>query len=204
MEQPPHTGAGPETTGTDQQEGHEGLREERPWIYVASLSDYNAGILHGSWIDADQEPEELQAEVNEMLARSPSGHAEEFAVHDFELFGDYHVDEYDSLNWISTIASGITEHGPAFAAWAARCDRDGESLERFEDAYRGDWPSIEEYAESLLDDLGCLHELDDAVPEVLRAYVDVDIAGFARDLELGGDITSVDHASGVWIFDGTL
>ena len=25
-----------------------------PRIYVASLSDYNAGRLHGEWIDADQ------------------------------------------------------------------------------------------------------------------------------------------------------
>lgn len=204
MEQQSHKGAGPETTGNNQQEEREGLREERPRIYVASLSDYNAGVLHGTWIDADQEPDELQAAVSEMLARSPSGHAEEFAVHDFELFGDYHVDEYDSLDWISTIASGITEHGPAFAAWAARCDHEDESLERFEDAYRGDWPSVAEYAEDMLDDLGYLSELDNAVPEGLRPYVGVDIADFARDLELGGDITSVDHPSGVWIFDGGL
>jgi antirestriction protein len=65
---------------------------------VASLSDYNAGILHGEWIDADQTADELHTAVRELLERSPSDlGAEEFAIHDYEGFGHYQPDEYDSL-----------------------------------------------------------------------------------------------------------
>ena len=67
MELPPQVGAGPEATGNENNEEHEQLRLDRPRIYVASLSDYNAGILHGDWINATDEPDELQAVVNEML-----------------------------------------------------------------------------------------------------------------------------------------
>lgn len=201
MEREP-MGAGPETTGNQEQEQREALREDRPRIYVASLADYNAGILHGEWIDATDDVDAMQDEINDMLAGSPSGSPEEFAIHDYNNFGTYRVDEYDSLDWIAKIARGINEHGPAFAAWAEHCDHDEDTLDQFEDAYLGDWSSVEEYAENLLDDTGILTELDNAVPDALRPYVDVDIEGFARDLELARDVTSVEHPGGVWIFDG--
>lgn len=171
---------------------------------MASLSDYNTGILHGSWIDADQDLEGLEEAVTDMLARSPTPGAEEFAVHDFEGFGDYRVEEYESLDWINRIASGIAEHGPAYGAWAERCGHNEDELGRFDEAYLGQWSSVEKYAEELLDDLGYLSAVDEAVPDMLRPYVQVDIEGFARDLELSGDLTVVEHSFGVWLFEGRL
>ena len=46
-------------------------------IYVASLSDYNAGILHGTWIDFDQltDLDDLRAAIATMLATSPTAKA---------------------------------------------------------------------------------------------------------------------------------
>ena len=41
-----------------------------PRIYVASLSDYNAGNLHGVWIDADQDEDAIQEEIAAMLRES--------------------------------------------------------------------------------------------------------------------------------------
>jgi len=199
MDLPPTTGAGPDSTGN-----HETAEREPsdvPRIYVASLSDYVAGILHGEWIDATQEPEELNEAVQGMLRRSPSGHAEEFAIHDFEHFSHYQPEEYDSLDWISRIARGMGEHGPAFSAWATHCDRDDETIERFDEAYLGDWRSLADYAEEILDDLGYL-DLSDRVPDAINPYVRVDVDGFARDLVLSGDITVVEHDHGIWIFDG--
>ena len=88
-------------------------------IYVASLSDYNDGRLHGAWIDADGDPDDLAAEVQAMLARSPmrreAGGAEEWAIHDYEGFGPVRLGEYEDLATISMIGQGIAEHGPAFA-----------------------------------------------------------------------------------------
>ena len=42
-----------------------------PRIYVACLAAYNAGTLHGAWIDADQSAEAIWAEIRAMLATSP-------------------------------------------------------------------------------------------------------------------------------------
>ena len=203
MELPPQEGAGPESTGSNN-EAREKLHEAGPRIYVASLSDYNAGILHGDWIEADQEPDALSDAVQEMLDRSPTDGAEEFAIHDFEGFGHYGVSEYDSLDWISRVARGIAEHGPAFGAWADRCNQDEDELARFDDAYMGAWSSVEKYAEELLDDLGYLRAVDEAVPDMLQPYVRVDIAAFAHNLELSGDLTVAEHALGVWLFEGSM
>jgi hypothetical protein len=57
------------------------------------LSDYNAGILHGVWIDAVEDADELQEPIDRMLAASPTTRrygdvAEEWAIHDFEGFGN--------------------------------------------------------------------------------------------------------------------
>jgi antirestriction protein len=183
-------------------EDKEAAPDDRPRVYVASLADYNAGILHGAWIDATGEPDELHADVQAMLARSPTPGAEEFAIHDYEHFGPYRVGEYDRLDWVSRIARGIDEYGLAYAAWAEHAGHDEDALASFEDAYLGEWDSVEAYAEELLEDLGYLDQLDQNVPEILAPYVRVDIAAFAHDLELGGDITAIDHARGVWLFDG--
>lgn len=42
--------------------------DDRPRIYVACLAAYNNGILHGAWIDADQEPWAIWDAIRAMLA----------------------------------------------------------------------------------------------------------------------------------------
>lgn len=173
-----------------------------PRIYVASLSDYNDGRLHGTWLHADVEPDELADGINTMLARSPTPGAEEWAIHDHEGFVPLHLGEYEDLATVSQLGRGIAEHGAAFAHWAAICGTsDPDELARFDDVYLGHWNSVEAYAEELLDDLGIEELLEREVPEHLQAYVTVDVDGFARDLEYSGDITASDGDHGVYIFD---
>ena len=62
-------------------------RRTLPRIYVACLSSYNAGRLHGRWIDCDQTAEEIREEIRLMLEESPEPWAEEWAIHDYEGFG---------------------------------------------------------------------------------------------------------------------
>ena len=175
--------------------------EGPPRVYIASLSDYNAGRLYGKWIDAAVNEDDLHGAVESMLAVSPTPGAEEFAIHDYEGFGPLRLGEYESLETVSRVARGISEHGPTYAHWAALTGAsDAETLERFEDAYRGHWDSVEAYAESLLDDLGANSFIDEAVPEYLQPYVKLDIAGFARDLEYGGDITISEGDGGTYVF----
>lgn len=40
-------------------------QREQPRIYVASLSDYNSGNLHGRWIDAAQDAGDLHTAISE-------------------------------------------------------------------------------------------------------------------------------------------
>ena len=53
---------------------------DEPRAYASCLASYNAGVLHGRWISADQDPEDIQAEIDQMLAESPEPGAEEHAV----------------------------------------------------------------------------------------------------------------------------
>lgn len=176
-------------------------REDGPRIYVASLSDYNDGRLHGAWIEADVAPEEIERSIHEMLARSPSVGAEEFAIHDLEGFGPWRPGEYESIATVAVMARGIAEHGNAFGHWAAILDDVGpDDLAAFEDAYLGHWPTVEAYAEELVQEIGLFNE--DDVPDSVAGYLHFDYEGFARDLELSGDITTSEGDGGVYVFQG--
>jgi antirestriction protein len=178
-------------------------REAGPSVYVASLADYNAGRLHGQWLSANVGHEELEASVQLMLAASPTPGAEEFAIFDSEGFGPLRLEEYESLGTVTAIARGIAEHGPAFAHWAALVGTTNVAeRDNFDDVYRGHWLSVTAYAEDFLDCLGANQCIEEAVSEYLQPYVKLDVEGFARDLELGGDIIASEGDGGVYVFDG--
>lgn len=192
----------PRNEDSEEEVGNERPRSA-PRIYVASLSDYNAGRLYGRWIDVDDEPEELQQQISDMLAGSPTIGAEEWAIHDYEGFGPLHLSEYESVDTLSLVGRGITEHGEAFAHWAGIVGTsDQEALGRFEDAYLGVYDSTTAYAEDMLSDLGYIEAVERAVPEGMQPYVHIDVEGFGRDLELAGDISVSEGSAGVYIFEG--
>jgi len=173
-------------------------------IWVASLTDYANGRLHGVWIDATQEPEELHETVSYMLSRSNYPDAEEWAIFDYEGFGTVRLGEHASLDTVSRIAKGIEEHGLAYAAWADYVGVENEhELERFEDHYRGEYYSVQAYVEDVLDNIGFNHDLDLAlrvIPEDLRRYVAVDVDGLARGWEVELHVVARNDGK-VWIFD---
>ncbi len=196
-----------ETSSTSHENSDQYEQEPRqqPRIYVASLSDYNAGRLHGIWLDAAQPAEDLWIGIGEMLAASPEPIAEEWALHDYESFGALQLSEYESIERVSEIGLGIAKHGLAFAAWATHLERDEwERLSQFEECYMGQWTSTTEYAESILDSFGLWQAIEKSVPEALQPYIRIDAEAFARDLSLGGDIDAIDADSsggGVYIFE---
>jgi len=171
-----------------------------PQIYVASLADYNAGRLHGVWLAADQPTKDLEQQAEAMLATSPEPGAEEYAVHDYENFAGIRLGEFTSLATISRLAAGLVEHGPAFAALVEWLGAEYATDEAFQDHYRGSWDSLQDYAEDLLGESDVDQYLDE-VPSWLRSYVTVDVAGFARDLQLGGDIHVAEDGVQVHVFD---
>ncbi|OKH75846.1 antirestriction protein [Mycobacterium sp. SWH-M1] len=181
---------------------HETEPKPSPAIYVASLADYNNGRLHGAWIDAAREPDAIQADIDAMLASSREPGAEEWAIHDYEQFGRWKVNEYDAIEQVSRIARNIAEHGYAYSAWADVFEGEEASfdIDAFREAYLGHYDSVLEYVEQMADDLGFSDEIA-KLPEHLRNYVHIDYGALARDLRLSGDIAAVeDPSGGLWIF----
>jgi antirestriction protein len=172
--------------------------DDAPRIYVASLSDYNAGRLHGTWIDATQQAEELHEEIHTMLAESTEEIAEEWAIHDYEGFGPLRLSEYESIDTVTRIAVGIAEHGIAFAHWAALVGTGDDELASFNDHYLGHWPSIGAYAAELVDDFGVQQELD-RLTLPFREYIHIDIDALARDLDI--EYLSAEDNDGVHIWE---
>lgn len=168
-----------------------------PRVYVACLAAYNNGRLHGEWIDADQSADELHTDVRRMLAASPEPGAEEWAIHDYEGFGELRLSEWESFERVSAIAAGISEHGDAFSAWLSYDEsQDATDAQAFEDAYRGEWDSLRAYAENFADDIG----LYDAAEKSGSHYVTVDIDALERDLDIELYTTASDHHT-VYVFD---
>ena len=155
-----------------------------PRIYVASLSDYNAGRLHGAWIDAT-DADDMRDAIAAMLKASPEPIAEEWAIHDTDGFGSYSVSEYADLDAVAAIASGIAEYGDAFSAWVN--DGNEPDTDDFQDHYVGTFGSFRDYADAIADDF-----IPDDAPEFLKTYFDYD--AFARDLE--HDYCVIDRTDG--------
>lgn len=183
---------------------------EGPRLYVASLSDYNAGILHGRWIGAGQSAEEIQQDIAAMLSASPSAKrygdvAEEWAIHDYEGFSSFvRLGEYESIEQVAALARGLGVHGDAFGAWWAMEARDEAAEEEmeaaFEEHYLGEYGSVEEYGEQVLADMGVDIDALPGIPEGLAPYVRIDVEAWTRDLQYGGDISTVESQRGVHIF----
>lgn len=155
-------------------------RSDGPRIYAASLSDYNNGRLHGEWISANQDADEISERIQRMLARSTEPAAEEWAIHDYEGFGPFHLSEYETLDTVARLGQGIAQHGRAFGHWAAHVGTEPEVLDRFDEVYLGKWRSMEDYAEQLLEDLGI--NPDEVGPDMLRPYLSFNLEAFAEDL----------------------
>ena len=80
-----------------------------PRIYAACLASYNAGRLHGKWIDANQDADEIHEEIQKMLAASPIPNAEEWAIHDHEGFHGLTIHEYEDIEKVAELDEAIVE-----------------------------------------------------------------------------------------------
>ena len=159
-----------------------------PRIYVASLSDYNAGTLHGVWIDLIySDIDDVNRQIEAMLAESPEAMAtgipaEEWAIHDYEGFGPLMVSEFSDLEGLIETAHVLAEDmGEAAALFADNYHMDADDTDWIDwwrniehDVYVG---SLRDFAED--------HFFDwFDVPDSVASYIDFD--AFARDLRYDG------------------
>lgn len=157
-------------------------------IYVACLAAYNNGCLHGAWIDADQDAEQIRDEIAAMLARSPIEDAEEYAIHDYEGFEGVSISEYAGIDSVARMAAFIAEHGALGAGLLEHFGGDMDQAETaLQDCYHGQFASLADYMEELTIE-------GVTIPEALRYYVDWQ--GMARDAEMAGDLFTIEAAHG--------
>ena len=71
-----------------------------------ALADYNNGRLTGDWADAAVEDEELLAEAKRILATSETPGAEEWGIFDYDDFGDFKPEQFESLEVVARVARG--------------------------------------------------------------------------------------------------
>ena len=82
-----------------------------PEIYVACLSAYNNGYLHGAWIDATMDESDINDAIQIMLSKSPVVDAEEWAIHNYTNFGNNILSEHSGVDAVQAKATFIKEHG---------------------------------------------------------------------------------------------
>lgn len=155
----------------------------QPRIYVACLAAYNSGYLHGTWIEAAQEPWTIWDAVQDMLRASPVAGAEEWAIHDHEGFGGVRIAESTGLERVSELAAFIAGHGEIGTALLAHYGGDvAEAREAMADRYMGQYASLADYVQDVTEETT-------AIPNRLRFYVDY--RAMARDAELNGELFTV-------------
>lgn len=154
-----------------------------PRIYVADLAAYNNGKLHGVWVDATLDLDDIQEAVAEMLKTSPEEGAEEYAIHDYEGFGSYRVREYEGLESVHEVACFIEEHEELGAELLAHFSSIDEARTAIDENYVGCYDSVADFAEELTED-------SVQIPESLARYIDYN--AMAYDMEVGGDIFTIE------------
>jgi len=155
-------------------------------IYVVCLAAYNNGHLHGRWIDATLGESHIHSEVKTMLANSSEPDAEEGAIHDYEGFEDAPISEWDSFERIANLAEFITEHETLGGKLLEHFGGDLDDAKTAFDNYYGENTSLEKYARNLTEDT-----VGD-IPSHLANYIDY--AAMGRDMEMSGDIFTIEIA----------
>lgn len=159
----------------DEGDNHDG---DTPKIYVGTYAKYNDGSIDGKWIDLTKYNtyEDFVQACQELHADEEDP---EFMVQDYENFPEkwYHeggLPTEEEFNKINEYYMMDDDHKEAYEAFVNHTGL--VSMEDFEDAYVGKFDSAEDFAYSMIEDLGW----DGIGSENLEMYFDYD--SFGRDL----------------------
>jgi antirestriction protein len=156
---------------------------QHPRVYIACLASRARGITHGMWIDANQTPDELNADIAAMLDSSPVPGPQYWAIEDTEDFSGLELPEMAYTSHISRLGRGVAEHGVAFTAWVELVgDDEPDKLDTFDDFFVGSFDSPEDWAKAAAQDLEWPEQLDREVSDpMLRRYVTIDYKKMAKE-----------------------
>lgn len=190
----------------DMESGSAAVKTEtpnRPRIYVASLADYNAGRLHGRWIDAAQPAADIHEAIQVMMNESPEAVAEDWAIHDYEHFGGLRLSEFEDIDHVAAVARGIVEHGPVFAGLVSHFGGTSsveEARRYMQEGYRGAFDRLADYAQELVED--CYSDIISKLPDFIRYHIDYE--AIADDMQINGDIFTINCDGRIHVFDSHI
>ena len=91
-------------------------------IYIACLAAYNAGQLHGDWVEATSDADEMHEAAQVVLASSPQARAEEWVIHDHEgLPGIGELTSFDEIASIMELLEEYEDRGPGLVRALLDC-----------------------------------------------------------------------------------
>lgn len=156
---------------------YEEEKYNKPKIYIACLASYNAGVLHGEWITPETDKDDLQHQINKMLSKSQSAYADEWAVHDYDLF--YNLGEYPNLDDIIRVQEAYENHTGGFESVNAFLENwSVADLDNLDEALiTWGYESFQEFADIQADELLDSHD----IPQSIRSHFDY--KSYANDLE---------------------
>lgn len=166
-------------------------------VYVGTYAKYNSGSIAGEWLDLSD-----FADKDDFLEKCAEIHSDEsdpeFMFQDHEgipagMIGESHISESaftwagldeDEQNLISAYSECFGEH---YTDW----DDIDSALSKAQDKLASQGQSLEDYAYDLMNET-----MD--IPDNLKNYIDY--SAFARDLEMGGDLSTAEFNGETWIF----
>jgi antirestriction protein len=163
-------------------------------IYVADIAAYNNGKCHGVWIDAMSD--DINEQINDMLKLSPQSFAEEYAIHDYEGFGDVRLSGYQNIESVREIALFLYEYDQFGAGLLNYWDDNiNKAKKAAEEKYQGCYESLADYAKATTEDIS-------EIPSHLHYYIDFEHLG--RDMQSNGEVYTIELSyQNVHVFSST-
>jgi antirestriction protein len=176
----------------------ERLRRYVPHLYAADLASLERGIRHGLWIDADQDSDDLDADIAAMLDSSPTVGADAWAIHGTQDFAGMALSGQQDTALISRLARGVVHHGEAFAVYADWRGTDAQQLSQFSDHYLGTYANLEAWGRAALNELQWPEQIRQRLDPEMTPYVRLDYGAWAKDASR--DVYVAHGSEGIHVF----
>ena len=155
----------------------------KPEICLQDLKAYNEGRLYFKWYGLEFGTiEDIYNDFKKQVKKDLKYEPEEIMIADYSDFPN--MGEYPDQDKLNDVWEYMREHDDQLEAIRAFIDN-GNNINDFEDAYCGEYDSMEDYAYELVQDCYDLNAMGN-----LANYIDYE--KFGRDLEHGGDYFYVD------------
>jgi antirestriction protein len=167
-----------------------------PRVWIGCLAAYNAGRLHGEWVDIPEDADDLREEIARVLKGSPIPGAEEWAFMDLEGVPSGLRHEYADVESLCAYITNLHAAHDERAFYLYCENMDDDTGEGFDDSYVGSYESETDFAYETVMECGLSGVEPGPALESLSTYLDWEL--IARDL--GMDHVMVRDGGSVYVF----